>query len=202
MMNGKISEIIEHYKKVYLQYRNYRTPQRPDARNPEDRAMAAEYLRWCEENDVDEFVFMEELIRHIYQKRGIIVLFRYRNSEKALKAWHNGIGYRAMTERASQTAMATMDDRFTQLIRDLGRLLPAQEQYKRRHWVGGSLGVCSCSPECSGGYHPLSQYCPYCEHASMCIERLRSKWDFDVIALRAQRFDLLPEAVAKVAIAG
>jgi hypothetical protein len=65
--------------------------------------------------------------------------------------------------------------------------------------VNSRLDICSFSPDCSGGYHPLSQFCPYCTHAHVCMERLRAEWDFDVVALRARRLDLLPEAVVKAA---
>lgn len=194
----KVDEIINQYKMFYVQYRNWE-PRRPNARVPEDRAMADKYLRWCAENDVDEILYMEERMRYFYQKRGIVLLFRFLINDLALKAWHGGVGYRVMEDQASEIAMSTMDDKFTQLIRDLGQLLPAQEQFKRRHWVNGRLDVCCYSPDCSGGYHPLSQYCPYCVNSDTCIERLRAKWDFDVVALRAKRFDLLPAPIAKVA---
>lgn len=199
MTHGKAKAIVDHYKVIYLRYRN-REPRRPDIRVPEDRAMAESYLQWCKDNDVDEELYMQARIEYWFKKRKIVLLFRYLKSEPALKAWREGLGYRVMQDQASETAMATMDDKLTQLVRDLGQLLPAQEQYKRRHWIGSRLDICAFSPDCSGGYHPLSKYCPYCPNSDMCIERLRAKWDFDVVALRAKRFDLLPEAIAKVAV--
>jgi len=198
MQNGKTKAIIDLYKAIYIRYRN-REPRRPDSRVPEDRAMAESYLRWCDDHDVDPELFMQERMRYMHSKRGVVLLFRLLRSETALKAWQNGVGYRVMSEQASNAAMATMDDKFTRLIRDLGMLQPVQEQFKRRHWINDRLNVCSFSPECSGGYHPLSQYCPYCPRADICIERLRGQYDFDVVALRAQRFDLLPDKIAKIA---
>jgi hypothetical protein len=201
MQNGKAKAIIDFYKTIYIRYRN-REPRRPDARVPEDRAMAESYLRWCADNDVDEELYMQERIRYMHEKRGIVLLFRFLKSEAALKVWRDGLGYRVMEAQASEAAMATMDDKFTQLIRDLGRLQPVHEQFKRRHWISNRLDICSFSPDCSGGYHPLSQFCPYCPNGDTCIERLRGQYDFDVIALRAKRFDLLPDAVAKIAATG
>ena len=199
MMNGKAKAIIDLYKTIYIRYRQ-REPRRPNLRVPEDRAMAESYLRWCDDNDVDPELFMQERMRYMHDKRGVVLLFRLLRSDVALKAWNGGVGYRVMSEQASNAAMATMDDKYTRLIRDLGMLQPVQEQYKRRHWINNRLDICSFSPECSGGYHPLSQFCPYCPNADTCIERLRGQYDFDVIALRAQRFDLLPDKVAKAAM--
>lgn len=190
--------VIDHYKEVYTKYQ-LRTPRRPNSRIPEDRAIADKYVRWCDEHDTDELLFMEERFRQLHETKKITPGFRFLRSEVVMKWWKRGGEYRALEKKESDAIAKTMLPAFDQTILDLSRITPDQERYRMRHFIGNILGVCMVSPELSGGYHPQSKYCTQCAKGPECVQRLNKRWKFNVVALRAKRLDLLPPVVAKIA---
>lgn len=197
----RVKLVINHYRSLYGKYKA-RIPRRPDQRVPEDRAIADSYLRWCEENDTDELLFMNERFRHLNATRKVAPMFRALRSDLVMQVWKKGGERCALEARASEIASDTMLPVFDQSILDLSRLTPDQERYRRRHFINGTLVICMVMPEYSGGFHPASEYCPKCVNGPSCVQRLNNKWKFNVVALRSDRLDLVPEQVAKVAARG
>ncbi len=195
-MQKRIEGLIKRYRELYCQYKA-RIPIRPDIRNPQDQVEAERYLRWCDDNEIDEILFMEHRFRSLDRTRRAAPMFRSLKSDLMVESWKKGGESQAQQEQVSKKIMAGMDDSFTRAILDLDSLTPAQEHYKRIQWQRGGQEVCLVSPELSGGYHPLSRYCPYCPCSMDCITQLNAKWKFDVVALRMRRLEDVPERVAK-----
>jgi hypothetical protein len=197
----RIGRVIDHYRRLYGKYKA-RIPRRPDQRVPEDRAVAERYVRWCDERDADELLFMEERFRHLDRTQRAAPMFRALRREKVMECWKKGGEQRALEERTSQNIMAQMLPVFDQSILDLSRVTPDQERYRHRHFIKSTQRVCMVMPEYSGGYHPESRYCPQCSVGPECAGRLNGQWGCNVIALRSGRLDLVPAKVAKVAAQG
>lgn len=197
----RVKRVIDHYRHLYGKYK-MRIPRRPDARVPEDRAIADKYIRWCAEYDTDELLFMDERFRHLIALKKIAPMFRTLRSEPVMKVWKKGGEYYALEQQASERISKTILPMFDQTILDLSHLTPDQERYQRRHFLKGTLEICLLMPEHSGGFHPASKVCPKCTNGPACVARINARWKFNVVALRANRLDLVPAQVAKVAAGG
>ena len=198
-MNERIAQLIKQYRELVWEFRKREYPH-PTARDAKDRQLATAYLKWCGTHDADAMAFLRNRFEYLNATFKQIPLFGRLCSDKQLEVWKKGPEWRALSKRASDAAAATQDPAFVQTIRDLTFLLPGHEQFRQRHILNGLTYDCMNNPQYSGGYHPKSKFCTNCPHGIECNAEINGRWNFNVAALRSQRYDLIPDAVAKAAI--
>ena len=141
--------------------------------------------QWCRQNNVEPRRWLNSL----FEARHWLASPHLREndllSEKHLRVYPTMQRLPKFTETITRELKAaniasgvTFDQR-----RDIAH---GAETLKRRYVASGNYQRCiSLMDTETFGYHPFSQICTSCPAAAQCANILRSKYNFDVIALRA-----------------
>ena len=191
-----VEEVILHYRHCVLAA-SQRLFRRPDVHDPQDVAIAREYMRWCAGHEIDPLFYITTRLSNVWHTKKFIVQFRSLRCESCVKP-HKDREYQWRLSQASARAASTQESAPSQLVRDLALFVPNHEQVRSRYYREQHPALCRASAQYSGGYDPRSRFCPSCPEAAACANELKQRWGFDVVALRTGRFDQLPASIANI----
>ncbi len=183
--------VIDEYNRwvpSYLVKRGFRRSTSNEAHLAQARAL----LEWCTKHRIEDprmYIRVRVQLAKDYTPK-----FRSLASEAVIEAYRERFAPVVLASKLRSEAGSVE----AQYIRSL-RLNPlAHELVRRDYAAAGKTHLCVAQPELSGSFHPKSPSCGSCAHRAPCASRLLAREGFDVIALRAGRYDLLPAEIARL----
>lgn len=160
-------------------------------------AQADLFLQWAAANDLSDPIgylnYRLKIVAHhkrcpqLASLRNAAYLQQYRSERPYNPLADETRFFQALTKRSGTP--------FDQYVRAQRLLVASHEIFRRRYAERERPMLCLAQTAFSGGFHPSSAVCPRCPVAVRCAEKIRREAGFDIVALRAGRFEQLPPAV-------